>query len=99
MLDFEDDSVHGGFAMTPTTCLYRADLNDPQLANASNTQIVFEISHTYNWWVSHLEPSQRNTVNQRLAKSILLNEGLPNDCLSVSPLQLFNKLYHAKSEK
>jgi len=29
MLDFEDDSVHGGFLMTPTTAMYRADLNDP----------------------------------------------------------------------
>ena len=37
MLDFEDDSVTGGFAMTPRQALYRADLNDPQLANASQT--------------------------------------------------------------
>ena len=43
MLDFEDDSVSGGFAMTPTSQLYRADLNDPQLANAGATTIVFEL--------------------------------------------------------
>ena len=35
MLDYDDDSVGGGFAITPTTALYRGDLNDPQLANAS----------------------------------------------------------------
>ena len=35
MLDFEDDSVGGGFAITPRTALYRAEVNDPQLANAS----------------------------------------------------------------
>ena len=35
MLDFEDDSVSGGFGMTPSTAMYRSDLNDPQLANAS----------------------------------------------------------------
>jgi len=29
MLDFEDDSVSGGFALTPTTAMYRADINDP----------------------------------------------------------------------
>ena len=29
MLDFEDDSVGGGFAVTPRTALYRADVNDP----------------------------------------------------------------------
>ena len=37
MLDFEDDSVGGGFGNTPTNALYRGDLNDPQLANASQT--------------------------------------------------------------
>ena len=37
MLDFEDDSVGGGFNMTPATSLYRADVDDPQLANASST--------------------------------------------------------------
>ena len=37
MLDFEDDSVSGGFSMTPSTALYRAEINDPQLANASQT--------------------------------------------------------------
>jgi len=37
-------------------------------------------------------PAKRNSVNMRLAKSILTNEGLPNDCLSVSPIQLFEKL-------
>lgn len=50
MLDFEDDSVSGGFAVTPATALYRGDLNDPMLANAGQSQIVFEIAHTYNWW-------------------------------------------------
>ena len=29
MLDFEDDSVTGGFSITPTTAMYRGDLNDP----------------------------------------------------------------------
>lgn len=29
MLDFEDDSVGGGFTSTPSTTLYRGDLNDP----------------------------------------------------------------------
>jgi len=29
MLDFEDDSIGGGFGVTPSQCLYRGDLNDP----------------------------------------------------------------------
>ena len=37
MLDFEDDSVDGGFSITPRTALYRAEVNDPQLSNASKT--------------------------------------------------------------
>ena len=86
MLDFEDDSVGGGFNMTPNTVLYRSDLNDPQLANASQTQIVFELCQTYDQWINHLLPAKRNSVNLRLAKSILLNENLPNDCLSIQPI-------------
>ena len=50
MLDFEDDSVGGGFDVTPTTALYRADVNDPQLANAGQTPAVFEFNHTYMHW-------------------------------------------------
>ena len=75
--------------MTPTTTLYRGDLNDPQLANASQSQIVFEIAHTYNWWANHSVPAKRNSVHVRLAKSILLNEGIPNECLSVTPIALY----------
>ena len=29
MLDFEDDSVGGGFATTPNSALYKGELNDP----------------------------------------------------------------------
>ena len=50
MLDFEDDSVGGGFDVTPTTALYQADVNDPQLANAGQTPAVFEFNHTYMHW-------------------------------------------------
>ena len=62
MLDFEDDSVCGGFSITPTTSLYRAELNDPQLANAGETQIIFEMNHTHDWWLNHITASKRNSV-------------------------------------
>jgi len=29
MLDFEDDSIGGGFGITPSNALYRGELNDP----------------------------------------------------------------------
>ena len=93
MLDFEDDSVSGGFSTTPAVALYRGDLNDPQMANASQSQIAFELCHTYEYWCGPTIPAvKRNCVNLRLARSILCSEGLPNDCLSVQPVQLFEKL-------
>lgn len=54
MLDFDDDSVAGGFGITPMNAMYRGDLNDPQLANASQCPIVFEMCHTINMWQTHL---------------------------------------------
>ena len=50
MLEFEDDTVGGGFGLTPTNAIYRSDLNDPMLANASSTQAMFELLHTFNFW-------------------------------------------------
>lgn len=35
MLEIEDDSVEGGFGITPRTAMYRGDIRDPQLSNAS----------------------------------------------------------------
>jgi hypothetical protein len=29
MLEIEDDTVNGGFNLTPRTALYKADINDP----------------------------------------------------------------------
>lgn len=51
MLEFEDDTVGGGFQNTPDNCCYRGELNDPQLANAGQTQAVFEFMHTYDYWL------------------------------------------------
>jgi hypothetical protein len=73
MLDFEDDSVAGGFHATPATAMYRGDLNDPQLANASQSPAVFELTQTFNLWASPFA-KPNNSVNYRLAKSILLSE-------------------------
>ena len=90
MLDFEDDSVDGGFSITPSTALYRAEVNDPQLSNASQTQAVFEFNHTFNYWTNLA--GKQNQVNFRLAKCILLNDTIPNDLISATPSKLFQKL-------
>jgi len=50
MLEIEDDTVGGGFNVTPDKALYRPDFHDPQLANASETNCIFELLHTYNNW-------------------------------------------------
>jgi hypothetical protein len=47
MLEIEDDSVDGGFSITPKTAMYKASINDPQLSNAGKTHIIFEMMHTY----------------------------------------------------
>ena len=67
-------------------------VNDQELGNASQTQIVFEPFYTYEYWMNHAVSAKRNSANLSFAKSILLNEGLTNDFLSVSPIQLFEKL-------
>jgi len=48
--------------------------------------------HTYDWWINHPLASKHNAVNMRLARSILLCESIPSDCLSVQPMQLYEKL-------
>ena len=85
MLEFEDDTVGGGFGLTPTNAIYRSDLNDPMLANASSTQAMFELLHTFNFW----KGLDEQTPNFRLVKSIVLCEGLPNELLSMSPCDLY----------
>ena len=92
MLDYEDDSVNGGFVTTPTTALYRGDLNDPQLANASNCPIVFEMCHTVKYSQEHLVANKRNCINMRLALCIVNNEQLPNDLLNEDPVKLYQRL-------
>jgi hypothetical protein len=46
MLEIEDDSVEGGFGITPKTAMYKASINDPQLSNAGKTHILFELIQT-----------------------------------------------------
>lgn len=50
MLEIEDDSVNGGFGFTPRTAMYKADINDPQLANAGQSNIVMEMLATLEYW-------------------------------------------------
>lgn len=91
MLDFEDDSIGGGFQMTPDNALYRGDINDPQLANASQSPAVFELTQTFHYWSSPIA-RPRNSMNLRLARIILLNEQLTGELLSATPMQIYAKV-------
>ena len=54
--------------------IYKADISDPQLANASQSSIILELIHTAN-----LHRGSRNTVNQaahKLARGIIMSEAL-----------------------
>ena len=53
MLEIEDDSVNGGFGFTPRTAMYKADINDPLLANAGQTNIVMEMLSTLEYWQNY----------------------------------------------
>ena len=97
MLDFEDDSVNGGFGQTPGSALYRGDINDPQLANASQCPAVFELSQTFHIWSSPLA-RPKNSVNLRLARGILLNEQLSGELLTITPMQLYIKVLQQTTE-
>ena len=53
MLEIEDDSVEGGFGITPQKAMYKANLNDPQLSNAGKTHILFELIQTFQQWQTY----------------------------------------------
>lgn len=50
MLELEDDTIGGGFQITPRLAMYKADIGDPQLAQAGQTNIIFELLHTIDYW-------------------------------------------------
>ena len=45
-MDVDEDAAGNGFGST--TLLYKADINDAALANASQTHALFEFIYTYN---------------------------------------------------
>jgi len=45
MLEIEDDTIGGGYGITPRIAMYKGDINDPMLANAGQTHIIFEMLH------------------------------------------------------
>ena len=77
MLETDEDALDGGFGAN--SLMYRADINDPSLANGSKSHASFEFLFTVN---------NSKDINYKLAKSILLADTLPNECLGVTPLQL-----------
>jgi hypothetical protein len=84
MLEGDEDAIGGGFGYNAQ---YRADINDPSLSNAGQTHALFEFLQTFNSY-----SSQPAAENYKLAKSILNSEGLPNEFLGLSPLQLVKKI-------
>ena len=82
MLEADEDALDGGFG--GNNLLYRADINDPALANGSKTHAIFEFLYTFN---------NSKDINLKLAKSILYSENLPNECLGLTPLQLTKQKY------
>ena len=86
MLEADEDAFGSGFGNI--SGFYRADINDPALANAGETHAIFELLHTYNQ-----HQASPSSVNFKLAKSTLQSTELPNECLGLTPLQIVKKLY------
>jgi len=61
-------------------------VNDPALANASQTHGLFELMHTMNMW-----SKKQEKLNFRLVRSILNNESLPQECLGVKASDITKK--------
>ena len=85
MLEADEDAVDGGFG--DTIMLYKPDVNDPALSNVSQTHSVFELMFSLNQ-----NSGRQQSLNFRLAKGILNNDSLPNECLGVAPLDLVKKI-------
>jgi hypothetical protein len=79
LLELDEDATGGGFG--DTSLLYKADINDPALSNAGQTNAVFEFLHTFNQ-----HQANQACINYKLVKSILQSENLPNECLGLTPL-------------
>jgi hypothetical protein len=82
MLEIEDDSVEGGFSFTPKTAMYKASINDPQLANAGKTHILFELMQTFQQWQTYSASLKQENIGiattiQKLIKSIIHCESVP----------------------
>ena len=75
--------------------MYKADINDPALSNASESNILFELVQLSlrKTWIS---PSQM--LIKKLARSIAANEPLPQEVLGFTALTLCKKLYEQEQK-
>ena len=85
MLEADEDALDQGFG--ESTLSYRANINDPSLANAGDSHAIFEFLSTYN-----LYQNKPSSIQFKLIKSILQSDGLPNELLGISPLQLVKNI-------
>jgi len=85
LLDRDEDAYGEGFS--DTSLLYKAHINDPAIAGASQSHGLFELVFIYNQWVK-----KQDKINFRLARSLLNNESLPNECLGISGVDLTKKV-------
>lgn len=78
--------------------VYKPDLNDPQLSNASQSSIVLDLTTTllaYHRSKGGLfyEPSAK------LARSVLYNEALPQEYLGVNMVEAVKALYREEEQR
>ena len=74
LIELDDEGLHNTFL--GSSGLYRPDLNDPQLSNASQSSIVMDLITTMSQSCVMKGKSQYDPA-VRLARSILYNDPLP----------------------
>lgn len=84
LIELDDEGLSNAF----TVSVYKPDINDPQLSNATQTSIVLElltILSAHHGRIKY-EPSQR------LAKAILHGDALPQEFLGLTALEAVKRL-------
>lgn len=89
LIELDDEGLSNAFQGPQG--LYKADINDPQLSNASQASIVLELVLIMSSNLSKLKPLVYEP-SVRLAKSILHNDQLPSEFLGVSGVEAVKKM-------
>ena len=94
LIEMDDEGLHNSFL--GSFGLYKPDLNDPQLSNASQSSIIFELTTTLSY---HRNRGLFYDASAKLARSILYNEALPQEYLGLSGVEAVKGMYKQELDR